>query len=127
MRSWFKQLRYLSALGLLLFLVSCSFMGKKNGCPNGDVVFVGDIGDIEIVKVSCIPKDGILRVLVEIKNDDDKERSLAYRFDWFDEEGVVLGREEAWKPVYLYPKEVKTIRGTAPNWLATDTKFLIKE
>ena len=127
MRSRFKQLRYLSVLGFLFFLVSCSFMGKKNGCPNGDVVFVGDIGDIEIVEVSCIPKDGILRVLVEIKNDDSKERSLAYRFDWFDEEGVVLGRDEAWKTVYLYPKEVKTIRGTAPNWLATDAKFLIKE
>ncbi|MDA0361045.1 MAG: YcfL family protein [Proteobacteria bacterium] len=127
MRSWFKQLRYLSALGFILLLVSCSFMGKKNACPNGDVVFVGDVSDIDIVKVSCVPKDGILRVLVEIKNEDDKERSLSYRFDWFDEEGLILGKEEAWKPVYLYAKEVKIIRGTAPNWLATDTKFLIKE
>ncbi len=40
---------------------------------------------------------------------------------------LVLGRDEAWKTVYLYPKEVKTIRGTAPNWLATDAKFLIKK
>ena len=86
-----------------------------------------DIEDVEVINMSCISKDGILRIFVEVENTKKSERTLAYRFDWLNEEGLLLGDEEAWKPVYFYSKEIKTIRSTAPNWLATDAKFLIKE
>jgi len=127
MSFWMKQIRWLVFLSGLIFLASCSFSGAKNACPTGDIVYLGDIEDVEVINMSCISKDGILRIFVEVENTKKSERTLAYRFDWLNEEGLLLGDEEAWKPVYFYSKEIKTIRSTAPNWLATDAKFLIKE
>lgn len=108
------------------FLVSCSFTREKFECPNGDVTLVGGLANVEVLKVSCVSKDGILRVLVELQNSGE-ERALSYRFDWFDEDGMIIGDQEAWKPVYVYADEIKIIRTVAPNWLATDTKFFIKK
>ena len=120
-------IRLCFSIAMIALLSSCSVFSKKNACPNGDVVFVGDVDDIDVVSVSCVPRDGVLRVIVELLNDSDEERSIAYRFDWYDKDELVIGKEESWKPLFLYPKEVKTLRATAPNWLAVDTKLSIKQ
>ena len=95
-------------------------------CKNELVTLIND-ADVRVTGSACRVENGYLRVDIDVQSKYRKERSLAYRFDWFDKEGALVGREEAWKPIYFYKRETKTIRAVAPVKEAVDFRFLFKE
>ena len=119
----FGSLKY-----IVLLLSSIVFVGCASSpiCKNELVMFIND-ADVRVTGSACRVENGYLRVDIDVQSKYRKERSLAYRFDWFDENGVLVGREEAWKPIYFYKKETKTIRAVAPVKEAIDFRFLFKE
>lgn len=119
----FGSLKY-----IVLLLSSIVFVGCASSpiCKNELVTFIND-ADVRVTGSACRVENGYLRVDIDVQSKYRKERSLAYRFDWFDENGVLVGREEAWKPIYFYKKETKTIRAVAPVKEAIDFRFLFKE
>ncbi len=119
----FGSLKY-----IVLLLSSIMFVGCASSpiCKNELVMFIND-ADVRVTGSACRVENGYLRVDIDVQSKYRKERSLAYRFDWFDENGVLVGREEAWKPIYFYKKETKTIRAVAPVKEAIDFRFLFKE
>jgi uncharacterized protein YcfL len=119
----FGFLRYIVLLLSSIVVVGCA---SSPICKNELVTFIND-ADVRVTGSACRVENGYLRVDIDVQSKYRKERSLAYRFDWFDENGVLVGREEAWKPIYFYKKETKTIRAVAPVKEAIDFRFLFKE
>lgn len=119
----FGFLRHIVLLLSSIVVVGCA---SSPICKNELVMFIND-ADVRVTGSACRVENGYLRVDIDVQSKYRKERSLAYRFDWFDENGVLVGREEAWKPIYFYKKETKTIRAVAPVKEAIDFRFLFKE
>lgn len=119
----FGFLKYIVLLLSSIVVVGCA---SSPICKNELVMFIND-ADVRVTGSACRVENGYLRVDIDVQSKYRKERSLAYRFDWFDENGVLVGREEAWKPIYFYKKETKTIRAVAPVKEAIDFRFLFKE
>jgi len=119
----FGFLKYIALLLSSIVVVGCT---SSPICKNELVMFIND-ADVRVTGSACRVENGYLRVDIDVQSKYRKERSLAYRFDWFDENGVLVGREEAWKPIYFYKKETKTIRAVAPVKEAVDFRFLFKE
>ena len=119
----FGFLKYIVLLLSSIVVVGCA---SSPICKNELVTFIND-ADVRVTGSACRVENGYLRVDIDVQSKYRKERSLAYRFDWFGEDGVLVGREEAWKPIYFYKKETKTIRAVAPVKEAIDFRFLFKE
>ena len=113
---------------MALLLTSIVIVGCASSpiCENEFVTLIND-ADVRVTGSACRVENGYLRVDIDVQSKYRKERSLAYRFDWFDKEGALVGREEAWKPIYFYKRETKTIRAVAPVKEAVDFRFLFKE
>jgi uncharacterized protein YcfL len=125
-RSSSRIFGFFKCMALLLtpiMVVSCA---SSPICKNELVTLIND-ADVRVTGSACRVDNGYLRVDIDVQSKYRKERSLAYRFDWFDKEGALVGREEAWKPIYFYKRETKTIRAVAPVKEAVDFRFLFKE
>jgi uncharacterized protein YcfL len=83
--------------------------------------------DVKVIEMRCVVQNDLLRVDVDLKNGDSDEQNVAYRFEWYESNGMSTGGEEAWKPLLLYPHDVRTIRTVAPNPGARDFNLLIKQ
>ena len=125
-RSSSRIFGFFKCMALLLTSVVIVGCASSPICKNELVTLIND-ADVRVTGSACRVENGYLRVDIDVQSKYRKERSLAYRFDWFDKEGVLVGREEAWKPIYFYKRETKTIRAVAPVKEAVDFRFLFKE
>lgn len=85
-----------------------------------------DQPDVRVVEMRCVASDGLLRVDVDIVNERPREQRIAYRFEWFEANGMSVDNEEVWKPLLLYPDQVQTIRTVSPGADAQDFRVVIK-
>ena len=89
------------------------------------VRFIND-PDVKVVEMRCVMQNDLLRVDIDLKNGEWDEQTIAYRFEWYETNGMSTGGEEAWKPLLLYADDFRTIRTVAPNADARDFNLLIK-
>jgi len=82
--------------------------------------------DVKVIEMRCVMQNDLLRVDVDLENGDSDEQNVAYRFEWYESNGMSTGGEEAWKPLLLYPNDFRTIRTVAPSPVARDFNLLIK-
>lgn len=82
--------------------------------------------DVKVVEMRCVMQNDLLRVDIDLKNGESDEQTIAYRFEWFESNGMSTGGEEAWKPLLLYANDFRTIRTVSPNPDAQDFNLLIK-
>jgi len=82
--------------------------------------------DVRVAQMRCVASDDLLRIDVDIINERPQEQRIAYRFEWFESNGMSVDNEEAWKPLLLYPDQVKTIRTVSPGADAQDFRLVIK-
>lgn len=97
----------------------------SSGSIRDEKVRLLDQPDVRVVAVRCVVRDALLRIDADVRNERPREQRISYRFQWFDADGMSMS-EEAWKPVLLYPREVKTIRTISPNEQARDFILVIK-
>jgi hypothetical protein len=82
--------------------------------------------DVKVLEMRCVMQNGQLRVDIDLKNGKSDEQAIAYRFEWYETNGMSTGGEEAWKPLLLYANDFRTIRTVSPNPDAQDFSLLIK-
>ena len=85
-----------------------------------------DEPDVRIVEMRCVMIDNLLRVDADLINERPREQRISYRFEWFESNGMSIDNEEAWKPLLLYPDQLKTIRTVSPGGDAQDFRLVIK-
>lgn len=130
-----------SAMLSLLLMAGCQSVGDEkmpeSVCPGFDAAGSrGEIGaekvrlldqpDVTVVAMRCVVRDELLRVDADVRNDRPRDQRVSYRFQWFDADGMSVDSEEAWKPVLLYPREIKTISTVSPGVTVGDFVLVIK-
>ena len=68
-------------------------------------------------------QNGFLAVAVELTNSDGVDQEAFYRTTWLDEDGFPVWDEEAWKPVLLHGKELRSVVIVAPTPKARDFRL----
>jgi len=82
--------------------------------------------EVRVVEMRCAKQGDLLRIDVDLQNNKFTEQRVAYRFDWFESNGMRINTEEAWKPLLLYPQDLRTIRTVSPSEDAQDFRLHIK-
>ncbi len=134
-----KYVTYLVIFGIVITMGcrSPGPSGPSEACPGlanagstGDLAEIKvryiDDPDVSVVGMRCVGADTLLRVDVDVQNKSTLEQRIAYRFQWFEANGMTVGGDEAWKPLLLYPKELRTVRTAAPTRIAQDFAMIIK-
>jgi len=73
-----------------------------------------------------VQKNGLLNIQVEITNRSRGNQQLFYRFKWLDSSGLVVWKEEPWKPMMIHgqQKQIFTVVGPTPK--ATDFRLQLQ-
>jgi uncharacterized protein YcfL len=113
--------------------------GYAFGCPTGmekkiqsksDLIEAkveksGKVPNVEVVDLRCTERGDLLRIDVDLKNEDYEVRRVAYRFRWLDREGMRAWDDETWKPVLIYGNTLYTVTTRSPARDATDFRFML--
>ena len=114
--------------------------GYAFGCPTGmekkikdkdDLIEAkleksGEVPDIEVTDLRCSERSQLIRIEVDLLNEDEDVHRVAYRFRWLDREGMRAWEEEAWKPVMIYGKTRYTIATSSPSQEAEDFRVELR-
>lgn len=132
--------RYYALMMGVLVMAGCQSSGEpkpSESCPGyaeagstkalaaRKVRYIDD-PDVRVVEMRCVSRADLLRIDIELKNRRSKEQHIAYRFDWFESNGMSTGSEEAWKPLLLHPGVPMIIRTVSPSTDAQDFRLSIK-
>lgn len=103
-----------------LIMVGCSSQH-----PN--VVEMGKVKNIEVSETQKSRKNGFLLVKAALNNTSRYNQSINYRFQWLDDQGFPVGKEEGWKNKLIYGGQSTFITSTAPLVTAVDFRIEIQE
>lgn len=108
------------------------------GCPVGSkkvdtmeeliaakVTTAGTVKDIRVTQMKCVMHSDLLRIDATIANGAGSVRRIAYRFEWIDRNGMKVGNDEVWKPVYMYEDSRETVVSSAPSADAVDFRMVL--
>lgn len=85
----------------------------------------GQLAEVGVKAITCSQRNDALRIDIELRNDADAVRRVAYRFRWLDRDGLAAWEEESLKPVLLYPRAAQRLVGYAPTAKAVDFRFFL--
>ncbi|MAX25015.1 MAG: hypothetical protein CMJ19_10970 [Phycisphaeraceae bacterium] len=78
--------------------------------------------------ISSHTPDGFLRVQAQLYNGTNKRAKFNYRFEWFDEAGMLIDTPlSTWKQISLAGRETSMIQGMAPTKNTVDFKLKLLE
>lgn len=70
---------------------------------------------------------GFMEVQVELQNDDSSDFAFQYRFQWLDEDGVVIGSSSpVWKQVSEHGRDKYFLKESSESVLAKDFRLVIR-
>lgn len=105
-------------LCLSLLLVACSSTPTISEMS----VRIGDTGDVKILDMRSIVRNGLLNAQATISNHSDSSL-LSYRFKWLGKNGMRVFDDEAWKPITIAKGQSTDLIGIAPTPDAIDFKL----
>ena len=126
-----KSVIFLSGLLIAMFITGCGSMSvmdvDANSEGNSVVNFKDSPVDVKVLSTKSRFVNGMLQAQVELESDDSDPTELNYKFVWFDSDGMSIDSDNSpWQPLYLSGREVKSLRGLAPNPAARTFKVVIK-
>jgi len=83
-------------------------------------------GEIEVVSAQRQQVGDLMQVQITLRSKSPSTLNIQYRFDWFDQSGVLIKTNEAWKPLIIYTRETKMLLGTAPDSRAKEFKLELR-
>ncbi len=84
---------------------------------------LGEMKYLKVVNGKMVKRNGLLAVQLEVKNSQNSNQQLYYRFRWLDDAGFVVGGEEAWKPLKFIGLQKQIIDTVAPVQSAVDFRL----
>ncbi len=113
-----KKIHALIMTAIIFGLVACS------STPTADemTVRMRDTDAVKITDMRSIVAGGVLTAQVTVRNKGAK-KPVYYRFRWLNKSGLVVGGEEAWKPLTIGTDQSGVLTGIAPHPSVSDFKF----
>lgn len=128
------------AAGLAALLAGCATNVNtyENADPRGTPNYVADkriitdntlAGTFRVVALNQAPVSGnLLKVQATVENLKNNARTLNYKFEWFDQDGMAVDSpNETWKSLQLQGRETGTITTVSVNPRAVDFKLKLRE
>ncbi|HEV7302115.1 MAG TPA: YcfL family protein [Tepidisphaeraceae bacterium] len=95
----------------------------KNVVTDG---YARDYAKVLDVRQSTVSGD-IMKVQVEVRNDNLRPGNLDYKFEWFDESGMIVNSPSStWQALEILKGETKSLSSVAPNSRAKDFRLKIE-
>lgn len=84
-----------------------------------------DFNELDVKAVASVSqrRGDLLVVQTELKNDSQYDRTVFWRYRWFDGAGMQIGVETTWNPLLVYGRQTQYIKGVAPSPKATTFKL----
>ena len=141
-----KSLRFISLRGPAA--IALMALGLLAGCSNVNTYeraeslatpnYVADkrvitdntlAGTFRVVSINQATVSGnLLKVQATVENLKSKLRTLNYKFEWIDEDGMAVGSpNEGWKTIQLQGRETTTISTVAVSPRAVDFRLKFRE
>lgn len=135
-----NHLRTLACAGALLAglfaLAGCSSVNSsetRDPVARPDYVpdkrIIGDEGlrkKFQMISVNKAEVGGILKIQVTALNTTNSAKTINYKFEWFDAQGMQTG-ESPWQSVRIQGRETFSIQGVAPNENCKDYRLKVQE
>ncbi|HKB83410.1 MAG TPA: YcfL family protein [Burkholderiales bacterium] len=102
-------------------------VNSKEDLIKSKLEIAGSLPNIDVVDLRCSERASGLRIDVDLKNDSNEERRIAYRFRWLDKEGMRAWDDESWKPLLIYGKTLYTVTTMSPAQEAVDFRVVIMD
>jgi uncharacterized protein YcfL len=131
--------RWLAA-GLAALLAGCATNVNtyENAEPRGTPNYIADkriitdntlAGTFRVVALTRTTVSGnLLKIQATVENLRNNLRTLNYKFEWFDEDGIAVDSpNETWKSIQLQGRETNTITTVSINPRAVDFKLKLRE
>ena len=115
-------MKKLIPLFIALLLSACN----SNPSVSEMTIRMGNTGNIEIVDMRSIVRNGLLTAQVTVKNDSNSNL-VSYRFKWLGKNEIAIFDDEAWKPITIAKGQTGTIIGIAPSPDATDFRVELNQ
>jgi len=122
--------------GVLLF-AGCATSGiEATGKTEGDPEYAKHLvihneplaKAITITDMKSRFKGGLLEVNVELSNLSSSDKSIQYRFSWYDDDNFEVEQgSRSWIPVVLHGKSSINMQAVAPNPSVTTYKVNVRE
>lgn len=76
-----------------------------------------DFNELDVKAVGSVSqrRGDLLVVQTELKNDSQYDRTVFWRYRWFDGAGMQIGVESTWNPQLVYGRQTQYIKGVAPS------------
>ena len=130
----------LLAAGTMLFLAGCASdvnsyeRAQSQATPNlvADKRVITDntlAGTVRVVAINQSTVSGnLLKIQATVENLRDSTRSVNYKFEWIDQDGMALdSANETWKTLVLQGRETTTISTVSVSPRAVDFKLKFRE
>jgi len=121
----------------VLLLAGCATSGiEATGKTEGDPEYAKHLvihneplaKAITITDMKSRFKGGLLEVNVELSNLSSSDKSIQYRFSWYDDDNFEVEQgSRSWIPVVLHGKSSINMQAVAPNPSVTTYKVNVRE
>jgi uncharacterized protein YcfL len=104
-------------------LVAGCFTPPENG--KSSQLDQRDFNALDIKAVGSITqkRGDLLVVQTELKNNSPYDRTVFWRYRWFDKVGMQVGEETTWNPLLIYGQQTQYIKAVAPSPKADNFKI----
>lgn len=79
--------------------------------------------DVKAVGSVSQKRGDLLVVQTELKNSSQYDRTVFWRYRWFDKIGMEVGVETTWNPLLIYGQQTQYVKGVAPSPKADNFKL----
>lgn len=125
---------FVALFGALVWAAAPSLSSGQDGWDSGpaqslDIQFVRPASDNNLrLGEPVFTRAGQLsRVHLEVTNRSSRARTLEYRFEWFDADGVPRQTLSATQTLFLDPGESRTLQSVAQHGAAVNARVTIGE
>jgi len=83
-------------------------------------------GDIKLVKARVAPIGNFIRGQASVQNLTDENYGLEYKFDWYDDEGFIVGKGGVWQRFMLGAREIRSFKSLGKSKNASRMQLTVR-
>jgi len=83
-------------------------------------------GKISLIKARVAPRGNFIKGQASVQNLTDDIYALEYKFDWYDDEGFIVGKGGVWQRILLGPRDIKSLKSIGKTKNASRLQLTVR-
>ena len=123
-----NKLLSLAAIGAAMLVSQATLAARDDAPPSPPAVAAklatrGELKGIRVYEMRMVRRADVLVVEADIRNTENDDRFVFYRFKWVDTGGMQVGDGESWKQLKVMGQQTQTVKAVAPNSNGADFRL----